>query len=366
LKKNDRFEVILQPFVKELTDEYIVECTCTKCGKKVHFTPRKQAELASGGIGYKCKNCDTYIATFPCPSYQKTLTVDDEEWQKLSEPAGLNCPSCKANLYRQKKVWGPNLVTSGIMMPTLKSWSDTEGEKRYIAKLKRIIDKDQKNNVTIRHHSVGVRMMSAKESLLFLTTNDWYSISVISNTSSHVNDAKIYKTPFDHDFHNHLFGLINNLRSALDIFTQEIAGILSPGTPESKIDFGMIKEIVKEPTNEMIQLVNVYQKSESYDYLNKLRNVLQHRRIPLLVTVGSYDTSELDTIRPKYVRAKASIKLPNNPSKPDSFENNNSYGVMLFPKINELYARAEIFMLGIYNNIDLSPFITPGLTGALQ
>ena len=244
------------------------------------------------------------------------------------------------------------MVTSGILLPALKSWSGSEEEKVYLSKLRRKLDENEKRIITVRHHSVGVRMKSAKESLEFLNTNEWYTVSVITNSLKPVKEHDIYKTPYDHDFHNHLFGFINNLRSALDIFTQEIATIYTPDSTESRIDFRIVDQIFRNSTDELIQLVEDFKNSEPYNYLNKLRNVLQHRRIPLMVTVGSHDTSKLDTIRPANVRSKANIKLPTDPYNSDYFENNNSYGVMLFPKINELYTKAETFILKIYYKIE--------------
>lgn len=176
--------------------------------------------------------------------------------------------------------------------------------------------------------------------------------SVISNTSGPVKEEEVYKTPHDHDFHNNLFGFINNLRSALDIFTQEVATFLAPETPESRVDFRIVDQIFRDTTDEIGQHVQTFSGGESYNYLNRLRNVLQHRRIPLMVTVGSHDTSKLDTIRPVSVRSKASIRLPTDPYDSDNFENNNSYGVMLFPKINELYTKVEDFILKIYEEIE--------------
>jgi uncharacterized protein YbaR (Trm112 family) len=348
----DRYEVILHPFVNEITNDYVCEFTCTKCQNKVQSTPRVQAELAVGGVGHHCKNCDTYLALFQCPNCKTSLTVDDEEWQNLAKPEGVNCPHCKANLFREKENWRPKMETSEIMLPGLNSWSGSEEERVYLSKIRRRLDENSKRIFTVRHHSLSVRMKSAKESLDFFNTNEWYAASVISNTPGPVKKEEAYKTPHDHDFHNNLFSFINNLRSALDIFTQEVATFLSIETPESKIDFGIVNRIFSDTTDELSQIVDTFNKSDSYNYLNKLRNVLQHRRIPLMVTVGSHDTSQLDTIRPVSVRSKANIRLPIDPYDSDNLENSSSYGVMLFSKINELYTHVKNFILEIYNKIE--------------
>lgn len=341
VKEDERFRVILQPFVKEIPDFNI---KCPKCENIILLTHRRQTELADGGAGHECKNCKSYLAAFQCPKCMIDIICDDEEWQNLFKPSGIACPKCKATLYKER--W-PSLITcsSHITMPVLSCWSGTEEEDVYIANINKKLDKKQKDIVTTRHHSVGVRMLSAKESLSFLTINEWYSPVVMLNSLIPVKDDKIYKTPFDHDFHSNFFGLINNLRSALDILAQEIAAILSPETPEKDIDLGTINKVIKN--TELIALVDDYKNSTSFIYLNKIRNVLQHRRIPMMVTEEFYDTSELyNTIRPKIIRSKAFVRLPTDPYKMDVIENN--YGVSLFPKINELYSDSRTFMVGLY------------------
>lgn len=351
MNEKGKFEVFLQSFSDEITDEFICEFSCTKCKQKVKSTPKVQTELACGGIGHKCLNCNTYLALFQCPNCMSNLTVDDEEWEKLADPKGVNCPSCNVILFRERENWRPQMGSSGILLPGLKAWSNTEIEKFYISKIRRNFSKNEQKTITILHHSVGVRMKSAKDSLDYLTDNDWYSPFILSNTSIPMKEDAEYKSPFDHDFHNNLFGFINNLRSSLDIFTQEVMSIINHGYPESKIEFNKIMEFVKSTTIEVKNITKKYSDSESYNYLNKLRNVLQHRRIPLMVTIGSYNTSKLDTIRPKNVRSIASVKLPRDPYSTDNSDNINSYNVMLFPKIKEIYNDTEKFMIDIYERI---------------
>ena len=347
-----RERIVLQSFHEDITDDNVIEFTCSKCKHKVKSKPRIQSELSTGGVGHYCDKCNTYLALFQCPNCKSTITVDDTEWDRLAKPEGVDCPSCKVNLYRESEEWRPNVIISGILLPGLNSWSNSKDEEKYLSIIKRYLDSEKIKIFTVRHHSVSVRMKSAKESLEYLNSNEWYSISAISNNSGAIKKDKTYKTPHDHSFHKNLFGFINNLRSALDIFTQEVATIFSPELCESKIDFRIVEQIFRNTTPELIQTVSKFRNSESYDYLNRFRNVLQHRRIPLMVTAGSHDTSQLDTIRPAEVRVKAIIKLPSDPYLTESFENINSYSIMLFPKINELYSAVEQFILEIYGKIN--------------
>jgi hypothetical protein len=232
----------------------------------------------------------------------------------------------------------------------LNTWSCTNIEESYLLKLRQKYSNEEQNILAIRHHSVGVRMRSAKDSLRYLIDNDWYSPLVISNSPDISKDDGDYKTPFDQDFHNNLFGFINNLRSALDIISQEIAYIINPEISEKKVDLLKINEVGKL-SPKLREYIDSYINSESFQYLNKLRNVLQHRRIPLMVTVGSYETSELETIRPKNIRSIASIRLPQNPYILDEAKNSNSFNVMLFPKIKEIHDDTVNFMLSIYRAI---------------
>lgn len=351
MSDGNRFKVVLQPFSDNFNDEYICEFTCTKCEEKVRSTPGVQARLAFGGTGHKCDNCGTYMALLYCPNCSNNLTIDDETWEQLAEPNGVKCPSCSSVLFRERKNWLPDMGSSGIICPSLMAWSDTSIEESYLSKLRLMYLDEKLRPLAIRHHSVGIRMKSAKDSLQYLIGNDWYSSISFSNTPGLIKEDVEHKTPFDHDFHTNVFGFINNLRSALDIISQEVAYIVKAEHPESKVDINQISLLLKKYNPELADYIDEYTKSDSFSYLNKLRNVLQHRRIPLMVTEGIYKTSELDTFRPKNIYSLALIKLPNDPYKFDEIENNNSYNVMLFPKIKELYDDTEKFMLDIYNKM---------------
>lgn len=222
MNTSKRYEVFLQPFSKEITDDLLVQFSCSKCKEKVVSTPKVQAALSSGGIGHKCDNCESYLALICCPSCQANLTVDDEEWEELAGEKGSNCPTCGALLYRKKWETGATMGSSGVLCPGLKNWSSTEVESSYLAKVRLKLNRNNKNLFAILHHSVGTRMISSKESMEYLLSNKWYSPLVMSNTSSPIKDSSEHKSPFDHDFHSNLFSFINNLRSALDMLSQEI------------------------------------------------------------------------------------------------------------------------------------------------
>lgn len=348
----NRFEVFLQPFSEEIKNDYWCEFTCSKCKEKVVSTPKVQASLRYGGVGHKCNNCDTYLALICCPSCRATLTIDDEEWELLANLEGSNCPTCGAILFRTKLNSGPQMVSSGIMCPGLNVWSSSIIEKSYLTKIRKQFSDEKLTLFTIKHHSVGVRMKSSKCSLQYIEDNKWYSPLTISNVSSPIKESIEYKTPFDYDFHNNLFGFINNLRSALDIMSQEVGYIFNPEIPEKDIDFYKIDNLLKICEPALYGIIKAFRETETFIYLNKLRNVLQHRRIPLMVSVGAYDTSELDTLRPKNVRSLATIQLPNDPYACDDIKKNNSYNIMLFPKISEMYKETEEFILNIYKTIN--------------
>ena len=347
-----KYEVFLQPFSEEITDDLLVQFTCSKCKEKVVSTPKVQAALGSGGIGHKCDNCESYLALICCPACQANLTVDDEEWEELAGVKGSECPTCGASLYRKKWGTGATMDSSGILCPGLKNWSSTEIENSYLAKVRPKLQKINRNLFAVLHHSVGTRMISTKQSMEYLLTNQWYSPMVMSNTSSPIKDSCKYKSPFDHDFHNNLFSFINNLRSALDMLSQEICFHLSPTTPEEKIELFTVHQFLDDNQKILKQLITTLINDSSFVYLNKLRNLMQHRRLPLMVSIGSYNTDQLDTIKPKNIRALASIKLPKNLDYFDDTQLNNNFSVPLLKTIEDLYNKIESFVLEIYRNIN--------------
>jgi hypothetical protein len=351
MNTTEKYEVFLQPFSNEITEDLMIEFTCSKCKKKVISKPKVQAGLSTGGVGHKCDNCGSYLALICCPLCKATLTIDDEEWEALSNPKGSECPTCGAVLYRKKWGTGATMVSSGIMCPGLTNWSSTKIESAYLSKVRPKLQSTNKNLFAIKHHSIGVRMKSSKDSMQYLLENKWYSPMVMSNTSSPIKESLEYKTPFDHDFHNNLFSFINNLRSALDILSQEICFHSSPNAPEKKIDFFKIDQFIGAGYEDIKQSIIEFRESDLFVYLNKLRNVLQHRRIPLMVSLGAYDTAQLDTIKPKNLRSLAAIKLPKDPDEFDEIQTNNSFTIPVFQKIEELYSKTEEFILNIYNNI---------------
>ncbi|MDK9706891.1 MAG: hypothetical protein OEL83_07540 [Desulforhopalus sp.] len=347
-----KYEVFLQPFSEKITDDLLVEFTCSKCKEKVVSTPKVQAALSSGGIGHKCHNCESYLALVCCPSCKANLTVDDEEWEELAGLKGSQCPACGVSLYRVKWATGATIASSGILCPGLKNWSSTEIESSYLDKVRRKLHKNNKNLFSVLHHSVGTRMISSKESMEYLLSNKWYSPLVMSNTSSPIKDRCKYKSPFDHGFHSNLFSFINNLRSALDMLSQEICFHFSPTTPEEEVDLFCVHKYL--PDNQIIikQLITALINDESFLYLNKLRNLMQHRRLPLMVTTGSYNTDQLDTIKPQNIHSLALIELPKNLDYFDDNQLHNNFSIPLLNTIENLYQKIENRTLEIYKNIN--------------
>jgi uncharacterized protein YbaR (Trm112 family) len=327
-----------------------IEFTCTKCKEKVTSRPKVQASLTVGGVGHKCDNCDTYLALICCPSCRATLTVDDEEWDVLANTKGSECPTCGALLYRRKWETGSNMISSGILCPGLSNWSSTEIESAYLSRVRPKLQDINKNLFSSVHHSVGTRMKSSKESLNYLSGNKWYSPMVMSNVSSPIKETIKYKTPYDIDFHQNIFSFVNNLRSALDMLSQELCFHFSPTTPEAAIELYNVDQYLGNET-ELKKLIVKFREDESFLYLNKLRNLMQHRRLPLMVTVGAYNTDELDTLRPKNIRSLANIKLPKDLEYFDDTQSNNSFTVPLISTIEKLYKFSEEFVLEIYKNI---------------
>jgi len=344
-----RHEVILQPFSEQAGD-FWAEFPCPHCNETVIATSRVQKDLSYGGIGHRCNNCETYFALFRCPSCEQVAGFDDKEWETLSTPKGAECQNCKAPLYRRKETWRPTLMNIVSYGPSLSSWTLSDIEQEYLLRVKRKCASEHQKRIAVRHHAVGVRMKSAKQAMEFLLKEPWYSPVSFSNSPNHRPEDKI-RTPFDHDFHDSTFGFINNLRSALDMLAQEIASIYLSNYKEKHIDFQNFSEKLPLNPNAIALVVDAFKASDRFKYLNKLRNVLQHRRLPVTVTTGEFETKSLDAIRPIHVRSVASIQLPANPD--DELDDVPSLsGVDLFYFIKRTYADVEAHILDVYEKTD--------------
>lgn len=343
-----RYEVILQPFSEKLGDFWI-EFLCPHCKETVKATKKTQNELAVGGVGHKCNNCGTYFAFFRCPCCNNIAGFDDKEWELLASPEGEECPNCKASLYRNKENWRPTLMSIASYSPDLSLWSASEIEQAYISRLRLNCKPERQKMIAIRHHSVGVRMKSSKQSMDFLLNEKWYSPLGISNTPSYHTEKKL-RTPFDHEFHNHVFGFINNLRSALDMLAQEVVSIYLSNYKEKEIEYNSFSKKLPMNINYIDSIVNSFKTGMTFSYLNKLRNVLQHRRLPMMVTIGEFETVQLDSIRPINVNSLATVHLPNNPDdEPDDIPDIN--GLEIFSFIKRTYSDTESHMLEVYEKI---------------
>lgn len=194
-------------------------------------------------------------------------------------------------------------------------------------------------------------METAKKSMEYLLNNKWYSPLVMSNIPCVLNDTSEYKTPFSQDFHSHFFAFVNNLRSSLDIVSQEICFHLAPTVPEKSIELFRLNEFIQHENKNIKEIVANFINNTNFIYLNKLRNLLQHKRIPLIVSIGGYEIDQLDSIRPKAIRSLALIKLPNDLDHINTNQSSNDYCVSIFQKISSMYTIVETFILEIYNNI---------------
>ncbi|MFD2111345.1 hypothetical protein [Thiorhodococcus fuscus] len=189
----EKHEIILQPFSDKLGDFWL-EFPCPHCNEIVKATRKIQRQLAFGSVGHKCSNCDTYYAFFRCPCCGKITGFDDREWNLLTTPEGAKCPSCNASLYRKKETWLPTLMGIASYTPSLSQWSSSDKEKLYLGKIRQTRSPDQQATIALRHHSVGVRVKSAKKSLDFLIKEKWYIPFSLSN-SQELKIQKKYAHP---------------------------------------------------------------------------------------------------------------------------------------------------------------------------
>jgi len=233
--------------------------------------------------------------------------------------------------------------------PSLSQWSSSVDEKLYLGKIRQNCSSELQKSIALRHHSVGVRMKSAKKSLDYLIKEKWYSPFSLSN-SPNQNIQQKMRTPFDHEFHENVFGFINNLRSALDMLAQEVASVCLHNYNEKDIEYKSIDQKLTTNNSSIATIISSFRGEKTYSYLNKLRNVLQHRRLPMMVTMGEFESVHLDSIRPVNVRSFATVHLPDNPyDEPDMIASAN--GLELFGFINRAYAEIENHIFAVYKQL---------------
>jgi hypothetical protein len=134
------------------------------------------------------------------------------------------------------------------------------------------------------------------------------------------------------------------------MLSQEICFHLSPTTPEEEIELFSVYKFIND--DQIVELITSFINNSSFIYLNKLRNLMQHRRLPLMVTTSSYNTDQLDTIKPKNIHSLARITLPKNLDYFDDNQLKNNFSVPLLNIVENLYKKVENFMLEIYKNLN--------------
>ncbi|MFD2111346.1 hypothetical protein [Thiorhodococcus fuscus] len=131
------------------------------------------------------------------------------------------------------------------------------------------------------------------------------------------------------------------------MLAQEVASVYLHNYNEGNIDYNSID---KNPPANIAAIISSFRGGKTYSYLNKLRNVLQHRRLPLMVTMGEFETVHLGSIRPIDVNSFATVYLPDNPyDDPDMIDSAN--GIELFGFLKLAYEEIENHIFEIYEQL---------------
>jgi predicted Zn-ribbon and HTH transcriptional regulator len=345
----ETFEVILQAFSSSVTDDQWVEFTCPHCSSEVTATPKVQAQLVIGGIGHKCPGCDRYYALINCPNCKNVAGFDDIEWDQVLTEEGGHCPNCSANLIVRDHFNVP-VVTTSIPVPNLSSWCEDKRDREFVTFLSSKLTGNAKIDSGIYHRTTGDRIKAAEQALAKIKSLKIKGGTVLSNVNGSI--SKVEKeanevSPTGFELNTTLFNFINNLRSALDILSQELSNAYLTGEPENRVEFLKISKIITKAPPALVKYIEDFQQSQNYQYLNRLRNATQHRRLPLLQELGRFDLKHLNSIRPTAIRPTLKVYLPDNPYvKLDQvkFNANNE----LIETLDNLYSEVKEFILNVY------------------
>ena len=169
-----------------------------------------------------------------------------------------------------------------------------------------------------------------------------------------------------------LFGLVNSLRSSLDSFTHELALFYRGSGTRRDIHFTNLLNLSISLPPTLHNRIQEFQGSNTFEYLNKLRNAQQHRYYPLLQTrsvarmslniVGSdsegssadwrgddnftHEEGEtMPTTTPS--PSEPDLRLPDDPDVEPGDET-YSLGRPLFGTMRHLYGETREFILSSY------------------
>jgi uncharacterized Zn-finger protein len=334
----DGFELVLpqraknQRFVISNGSALVLECFSCK------------AELYKAGVLHDpayCEQCGTCNYLIACPNCAQLSTVNCEMKDDLSST--INCSHCKVFL-----IWPASYVKLiGTSTRTLTEWSKDIREANYISSLNVILSGNVKQHAAVSHATTGVRIIGAEFHLMALRDLELRMFKIAVNDPEMSDLAVTGAVQSSHSRETLLdvytFGFINSLRSSLDILVQELIIRFCPTTSEKDVDFSL-KYIRGRLPPRIEQEILAFHKSSHYNYLNRLRNAMQHRRVWLDHTESVYNVHPI-TGGEEAIDTK--IFLPNNPNAlpgAQSYSENKE----LLASFNDLLRGVKEFIYNIY------------------
>lgn len=320
---------------------------CGTCEATVKAVLSHQPDIARGEVGHKCTDCGQHYAIVTATCCNKPFIVDDLEWEELSSGNTLDCPNCgEATSLPPRSDF--QLQTMYRTSPILVPLTTHQSESDFVKAAKHTLSTEQQERLAAHHQSSISRLQLSKS-----IAQEIQEMEIIPSLKACNNKDLISETGDDATSEqavlDKIFLLSNSLVSVLDLVAQEINITLNLGLPEERVSF---KTVVNK-TNSFNGWPNTLQSEVSADminYLTSLRNVCQHRRIPIQATDTKITVPGYSPLRPAALKMSPTIFLPDNPLAASS-ETTFQKRIEVKRRCRDLTATVESMVLTIYSHL---------------
>jgi len=298
-------------FTKTTKGSEAVYFKCIACTATVNAELDHQAEIARGGIGHKCNDCGRHYAIVTATCCNKPFVVDETEWDRLSSGDTVECPDCgeAASLPPRHDL---KLHTEYRTTPVLVPLTTHQSESDFVKASLRRLGAEQRESLATHHQSTISRLQLSRTIDKEIQEMDVSSSLNVYNNKDRVSDDK-GDVSSEHAVIDKLFLLSNSLVSALDLLAQEINITLNLRFPEERVSYKRIFQDKNCPA-QLSDFLKSEPSASKITYLTDLRNICQHRRVPIQATDTKFTVPGYSPLRPMAFRTSPTIYLPDNPA----------------------------------------------------
>lgn len=215
---------------------------CPHCARGVPFSKVIQEQLAVGGVGHQCPNCNRFIAVVVGSCCNSCFSIDDNEWDQLAEGQSLECPGCGSLLCMIKR---PEIVlgTSFREMPTLSCFSSRTNEANFIEAAKTVLSALDSERLALYHSTTYERLSLAADQIDYLQSCELTSSFAVFNNPHLEDDNQSESQLSSSVLQNLVFQITTSLSSAIESLVQEVN--IAIGTPwkESRVGYQKLQDI---------------------------------------------------------------------------------------------------------------------------